>query len=296
MLDVLVRVVVELARRHELPDHRRLRSLVAQHGALELPSVDRFLDHHLGIVGAGFGDPRGELSRCPHLADADRGAEVRGLDEAGEAELVPHPASERDGRFFPDARHQPAADRDASITEDRLHERLVHPDRRGEHPRSDVGDAGQLEEPLDRAVLAVRSVQDREHDVERLRGTAAVERHECAPRGVGGKGDLDAVFRYGLERGLRHLEQVQALGSGQPAPLLGDRNRDDLVARRIERPDDRCRRAQRHLVLARAPPVHHPHPHPRAHHSTMRKFPERFKSAGRMCSDTPGGREARRSR
>ena len=45
-------------------------------------------------------------------------------------------------------------------------------ERRGGHARADVGDAGELEEPLDGAVLAERPVQDGEDDVhlaERLR-------------------------------------------------------------------------------------------------------------------------------
>ena len=62
-----------------------------------------------------------------------------------------------------------------------LHDRLVHADRRGEHAGADVGQVGQLEQPLDGAVLAVRAVQDREDDVERrVRGAPPREREECA--------------------------------------------------------------------------------------------------------------------
>ena len=48
-----------------------------------------------------------------------------------------------------------------------LHHRLVHADRRREHAAADVGDVGQLEQALDRAVFAVRAVQHRKDDVER---------------------------------------------------------------------------------------------------------------------------------
>ena len=58
------------------------------------------------------------------------------------------------------------ADRQAVRGEDDLHHPLVHADRGGEHAGADVGDVGQLEQPLDRAVLAVGAVQHREDDVE----------------------------------------------------------------------------------------------------------------------------------
>ena len=53
VLDVLVVVVVELAPRHDLADDRRLRLVVAEHGALELPRVDPFLDEDPLVVAEG---------------------------------------------------------------------------------------------------------------------------------------------------------------------------------------------------------------------------------------------------
>ena len=44
--------------------------------------------------------------------------------------------------------------------------RFVHPGRRGQHPGPDVADVGELEETLDRAVLAERPVQQGEDDVD----------------------------------------------------------------------------------------------------------------------------------
>jgi hypothetical protein len=41
---------------------------------------------------------------------------------------------------------------------DGLEEILVHADGRGGHPGPHIGDAGELEEALDRAVLAERTV------------------------------------------------------------------------------------------------------------------------------------------
>ena len=59
------------------------------------------------------------------------------------------------------------ADRQALGGEHELHRRLVHADRRREHAGADVRHVGQLEQPLHRAVLAVRAVQHGKHDVER---------------------------------------------------------------------------------------------------------------------------------
>ena len=58
------------------------------------------------------------------------------------------------------------ADRQAVRGEHDLHDPLVHADRGREHAGADVRHVGELEQPLDRAVLAVGSVQDREDHVE----------------------------------------------------------------------------------------------------------------------------------
>jgi len=58
------------------------------------------------------------------------------------------------------------------LREDDLHHALVHADRRGQHAAADVGQVGELEQALHRAVLAVGAVQHRKDDVE------AQPRHE----------------------------------------------------------------------------------------------------------------------
>ena len=50
--------------------------------------------------------------------------------------------------------------------EHRFHHGLVHADRRREHPGADVGEVGQFEQPLDRAVFAAGAVQHGEDRVE----------------------------------------------------------------------------------------------------------------------------------
>ena len=63
--------------------------------------------------------------------------------------------------------HFVVAERQPARGEDQLHRRLVHADGRGEHAGADVGDVRELEQALHGAVLAVRPVQHRKHDIER---------------------------------------------------------------------------------------------------------------------------------
>ena len=63
--------------------------------------------------------------------------------------------------------HLVVADRQPARGEHQFHRRLVHADGRGEHAGADVGDVRELEQALHGAVLAVRPVQHREHDIER---------------------------------------------------------------------------------------------------------------------------------
>ena len=86
---------------------------------------------------------------------------------------------------------------------------LVHADRGGEHAGADVADVGELEQALDRAVLAERAVQDREDDVDlaehrrdrarlehlQLRSLRGRRQHDLRP---GGSGDLRQPVRAQL--------------------------------------------------------------------------------------------------
>ena len=118
-------------------------------------------------------DRRAQLGGVLGLRDADARSEVRRLHEHREAEPV-------DDRLQ-HARARRAASRASARPRSRrcgrplrrehqLHRRLVHADRRREHAGADVRHVGELEQPLHRAVLAVRTVQHREHDVEREAG------------------------------------------------------------------------------------------------------------------------------
>ncbi len=90
--------------------------------------------------------------------------------------------------------------REPARRERALHHHLVHPDRRAEDTRADVRQAREVEQPLDRPVLAVGTVEQREDDVHLQpagpgMGHGAAERVElCAfdvergrePRGITG--------------------------------------------------------------------------------------------------------------
>jgi len=72
----------------------------------------------------------------------------------------------RGGLPVPVPDHHVRAHRQAPGGEDQLHVLLVHADRAGQHARTHVGHPGHLQEPLYRAVLAERAVQDRQHHID----------------------------------------------------------------------------------------------------------------------------------
>ena len=89
--EILVLVIVELARGQNLARRGGLRLVIAQHRAFDFGAGDGAFDDDLGIETRGFGQGRGEFGLVVGLGDADRGAEIGRLDEQREAEA-------RDGR------------------------------------------------------------------------------------------------------------------------------------------------------------------------------------------------------
>jgi len=57
-------------------------------------------------------------------------------------------------------------DRDSGLTQQPLHDVLVHADGGSENPGADGGDTGDLEQSLDGTVLAQGTVKYRKHDVD----------------------------------------------------------------------------------------------------------------------------------
>src|SRR5690606_24181686 len=94
-------------------------------------------------------------------------SEVCGLDEAWESEaFLDIPDRQSCGRRPRDG--DELCRGYAGVAEEPFHHVLIHSDRRAEHPRADEGEIGEPEESLHRAVLAERSVQDGEDDVDRI--------------------------------------------------------------------------------------------------------------------------------
>jgi hypothetical protein len=151
-------------------------------------------------------------------------------------------------------------DGQAARGEDQLHVLLVHAGRAGEHPGPRVPGPRHLQQALDRAVLAVRAVQQRQHHVdlaEAARGVARGRDHQAARGRVEAGGDLGAGGGHGLHgRQLAARDgQLPGVVRGQdPAAVPGDAHRHDLIAVAVER-REHIPGAQARYGVLRAPPA-----------------------------------------
>jgi hypothetical protein len=254
LVDVLGGVGVEAVRvvDDDLAGDRGHGRVVAEHRALYLPGpVEPALDDHLGVEAEGVVHSAEELVPVPGAAHPHRGSHVGRLDEEGVAERLA--AVEVRGGGDAAQRH-PGQDGELGGGEEALHHVLVHPDGRPEHPGADVRDAGQLEQALDRAVLAQGAVEHREDHVD-AGGAPAPHR----------QGRLAAGGRVGGERHVGHrlLEPDQAGIPGrleeerllleEPAARLVDAHQDGLEALAVEGLDHEARGEEGDLVLRRTP-------------------------------------------
>src|SRR5262249_57122716 len=129
---------------------------------------------------------------------------------------------------------------DAAVAHDLLEEILVHRERRRRDACADVGDVRELEQPLHRAVLAERAVEDREDDVD-----SAERPHRAVAR-------WDRQ-RLGRKSWVRPLSEGPGPGFEGPPSVAADRHRDHVVAVGVERLEHGPGRGEGDLVLARAP-------------------------------------------
>ena len=154
-------------------------------------------------------------SRSPHAV-----TRVMPSDDPARAGLTKtgRPSRSRCGvgeRRGPGPQHHVVAHRQAVGGEQLLGELLVHARRAGQHARADVGHARELQQALDRAVLAVGAVEHGEDDVdarEHLPGAVAVQHEQAAAGGVAGQ----------RQRGAGGVDRRQgAVVDGQLAGVVG---------------------------------------------------------------------------
>ena len=127
--------------------------------ASDLAAGDSFLDHDLRVV-APCGVHRAlELFSAGDLGDAERRPRAGRLHEDGIADLVGVDVLVR--RDGPEVRRG-----DSSAPRDDVREGLVHAHGGALDVAARVGDAGQLQQPLDRPVLAEPAVQNGQHEVQ----------------------------------------------------------------------------------------------------------------------------------
>ena len=162
-----------------------------------------------------------------------------------------------------------------------LRELLVHARGAGQHPGPDVGQAGHLQQPLDRAVLAERAVQHGEHDVhagEHLARAARLEDDQPGARRVAGQHQrrcadgVDGRQRAAVDRQLRGV-----VGAQHPGAVGGDADRDDVEAVAVEVAQHAAGRDAGDGVLAAAAAEHDRHAdttrHRRCRHVTQGRGP-----------------------
>ena len=280
VLAVLVVVVVELAARNDFSDDRGKGIVVAEDGALQLPRVDALLDEDAVVVAEGDIKSRIEVGPVLDFGDAYGRAAVGGFDEEGKrkrgaagGESRPRPCrplASRGATFgrgrrdilsaretlalpkrgetprappLPGTQHEEARGGNARVAQEGLEDRLVHADGGAGDAGAHVGDPEELEEALEDAVLAGGAVNDRDDDVGARR--TDLRRHESllGRRRRGGLGQAELLGNRA--RG----EQPARLCRRKEAPVRADRQRDNLVARRVERPGDRARGDARDLSL-----------------------------------------------
>lgn len=216
-------------------------------------------------MAAGLGEGRVEVRGAVDLGDADGGAAAGGLHEERPAVLTGEvgdagPGGGLAGGPLAGADHQVRADRQPEGGEDPLHVLLVLADGGGEHPGADVGDAGQFQEALERAVLAVGAVQDGEDDVdvaEDLRHRARLAVDDLAAPGGDGEDD-GALAGLGEARdvgdgalGDRHPRGL--VGGEHPAALGGDADGQDVVPGAVDGAQDGAAGDHGDAVLGAAP-------------------------------------------
>ena len=217
-------------------------------------------------MGPGGLDRRRQVGRIADASDADAGTRAGRLDEHRQPERG-QPRQDAVGIGPPlGSRDQlVGADLEPGGEQHRLHVPLVHGRRRGEHPGTHVRDAGELEQPLDRPVLAPRPVQHREHDVDVVQEPdCRIGRAHVDPtvRGVTGEHHVRAGRVHGREPPVGDPQPLRLVALHDPPTLGRDPDGHHVVGRAVDRGQDAARADAGDRVLAAAPAEDHCHPDP----------------------------------
>src|SRR5665213_1362109 len=181
-------VIVKLLGGNDFADNAGFGSVIAEDGNLKLARLDSrapdaLLDHQLAIEAGGEVHRGSEIGAGFYLADADRGAEVRGLYEDGVGEGLFEKADALFGVGAPLGAQQGDVRRkgEAGGEEEALHGVFVHAGGRAENSGTDVSNVGKLEQALDGAVFAESAVEDGEDDVDGEGGGGVELAAGCKP-------------------------------------------------------------------------------------------------------------------
>jgi hypothetical protein len=177
-------------------------------------------------------------------------------------------------------------DRQTGVAQDPLLHVLVHSQSRAQDAGADVGDLRQLEESLDRTVLAPGAVQKREDDVQPgQQPTFRCDRQQLAARGPGSEGHLAGAVLGHRVGGWRRQPQELDFRMQVPSTLGVDADQDGVVFFAVERLEDGPGRAQGDVVLARAPAVHDTEPEG-GHAGDLPRIARPVHATGALCPQT----------
>jgi len=249
VVHILVVVAVELVAGDDLAGHRHERFVVADYRHLDLAPDDCLFHDDPFVVGERVLDRVAQTLDGLGLGDPDRRTHVGGLDETRKTELFSQLGGQAGAKLVLGERPVPRL-RYAGRGEHLLRHRLVHRECRTEHAGADVRDVGELEHPLHRAVLAHRTVQQRQYDGA-LGTVGGVAEHRRWRQPV-------AVWIEPRRDRVRSACQGRdGVGCQRPLTVGRDADRRDAVPVRVDGRQHVGRRRATQVVLRRLSPEKH---------------------------------------
>ena len=164
---VFVIVGVELSTGQDLARTGGHGGVGADDGTFHFLAVHKGFKHHLAVVFQSQCDGLFQFLTVGHLRNTHAGTGVGGLDEHGPAQLCLHTSAHtlQVTLDLPAVGGQPLGVRDVVGFKQGVGHSLVHAGRTCQHAAAHIGDAGQLQQTLHRAVLAPQAVEHRDHHI-----------------------------------------------------------------------------------------------------------------------------------